>query len=152
MASPTNSPSIRPPFKVVIDTNVLLVSISSRSRYHSIYRSFIDESYTLCVTTDMLSEYEEILSQPHHLGLERTFYVLETIENAPNVVSATRYFRWELIKVDPDDNKFVDCALACNADYIVTNDTHFDVLKTLPFPRVNIISADEFMQILTSAV
>lgn len=150
MASLLNSPSAIVPLNIVIDTNVLLVSISSRSRYHDIYRSFIDELYTLCVTTDMLDEYEEILSQPQHLGLERTRYVLETIDNAPNVTSVTRYYRWELINFDPDDNKFVDCALACNADYIVTNDGHFNVLKTLPFPKISIISADEFLGLLSS--
>ncbi|MVM31071.1 putative toxin-antitoxin system toxin component, PIN family [Spirosoma sp. HMF4905] len=134
--------------KVVIDTNVLLVAISSRSPYHAIYQSFINELFTLCVTTDMLEEYEEILNQ--RLGVERTRYVLETIDNAPNTLPVTRYYRWELITVDPDDNKFVDCALACNADYIVTNDGHFGVLKTLPFPKVNIIPADELLSLIES--
>lgn len=150
MALLSNLPPTTASLKVVIDTNVLLVSISSRSRYHPIYRSFIDGQYTLCVTTDMLDEYEEILGQPQHLGLERTHYVLETIDNAPNVLSVTRYYRWELITVDPDDNKFVDCAVACNADYIVTHDGHFDILKTIPFPRINVISADEFLSIISS--
>ena len=143
-------PSATPSFKVVVDTNVLLVSISRRSRFHPIYRYFLDGLYTLCVTTDMLDEYEEILGQPQHLGSEVTQYVLETIENMPNVVFVTRYYRWELITADPDDNKFVDGALACNADYIVTNDGHFNVLKTLPFPRVNVISAEEFLALLSS--
>lgn len=150
MASLANFPPDSAPLKVVIDTNVLLVSISSRSRYHSIYRSFIDGFYTLCVTTDILSEYEEILASPKHLGPEWTQYVLETIDNAPNMEFATRYYRWELIKLDPDDNKFVDCALACNADYIVTNDGHFDTLKEIPFPKVTVISADEFLQLLST--
>ena len=98
----------------------------------------------------MLDEYEEILGQPQHLGSEVTQYVLETIENMPNVVFVTRYYRWELITADPDDNKFVDGALACNADYIVTNDGYFNILKTLPFPRVNVISAEEFLALLSS--
>ena len=98
----------------------------------------------------MLDEYEEILGQPRHLGPKRTRYVLETVDNALNVLNVTRYYRWELIQVDPDDNKFVDAAIACNADYIVTNDGHFDVLKTLSFPQVNVVSADEFLNILSS--
>lgn len=67
----------------------------------------------------MLDEYEEILGQPRHLGPERTRYVLETVDNALNVINVTRYYLWELIQVDPDDNKFVDAAVACNADYPV---------------------------------
>ncbi|GAB3951566.1 hypothetical protein GCM10028805_31950 [Spirosoma harenae] len=150
MASPSNYPSTTNHLKVVIDTNVLLVAISSRSRYHPIYRSFLDELYTVCVTTDMLDEYEEILGYSQHLGADKAQYVLETIDNAPNVICATRYYRWNLIKADLDDNKFVDFALACNADYIITNDGHFDVLKELPFPKVAIVSADEFLTILSS--
>ena len=146
MSSLLEFPQTTTSLRVVIDTNVLLVSISSRSPYHLIYRSFIDGLYTLCVTTDMLDEYAEILSQK--LGQERSLYVLESIDNFPNVKSFTRYYRWELITVDPDDNKFVDAALACNADYIVTNDGHFDVLKNVPFPKVNVISADEFLALL----
>jgi uncharacterized protein len=53
-----------------------------------------------------------------------------------------------LIKSDLDDNKFVDVALIANVDYIVTNDRHFNVLKTTPFPKVQVINVDEFMEIL----
>lgn len=58
-----------------------------------------------------------------------------------------RYF-WNLISADPEDNKFADCALAGNADYLVTNDSHFNVLKQLPFPRINVINIDEFLEII----
>lgn len=44
-----------------------------------------------------------------------------------------------------DDNKFVDCAIAANAQFIVTEDHHYDVLKTIDFPKVNIIKLDEMM-------
>jgi predicted nucleic acid-binding protein len=53
-----------------------------------------------------------------------------------------------LITEDPDDNKFVDAAVAGNTDYIVTNDRHFKVLKDIEFPSVNICSSKEFLEIL----
>jgi len=56
-----------------------------------------------------------------------------------------------LIEVDPDDNKFVDCAIAANALFIVTNDHHFDVLQTIPFPTVSIIRIDDFLALLVQA-
>ena len=49
-----------------------------------------------------------------------------------------------LITVDPDDNKFVDCAISANAHYIVTNDHHYDVLKDIDFPKVNIVNIQQF--------
>ena len=55
---------------------------------------------------------------------------------------------FELITQDPDDNKFVDCAIAANASYVVTNDHHFDVLKGLNYPPIDVIKLEEFMKLL----
>lgn len=55
-------------------------------------------------------------------------------------------FYFNLIKVDPDDNKFVDCAIAGNAKFIVTEDRHYDILQQIDIPKVNIIKLDEMMQ------
>ena len=65
-----------------------------------------------------------------------------------NVIKTNIYYNWNLISVDPDDNKFVDCAVAVNADYIVTNDKHFNILKKVDFPKVKTIKIDEFMELL----
>jgi uncharacterized protein len=132
--------------KIVLDTNILLVSVSDRSRYHLIFKSFVEAEYTLCVTTEILDEYAEILGMYLSESLEN--HALELIENASNVDFITRYFAFDLIKIDPDDNKFVDCAIAANADYIVTNDAHFKVLQTIPFPKVKTLSIDQFMEML----
>ncbi|RYF69526.1 MAG: putative toxin-antitoxin system toxin component, PIN family [Cytophagaceae bacterium] len=132
--------------RVVLDTNVLLVSISDRSPYHLLFKSFLSGQYTLCVTTELLDEYAEIIAT--HANPVLANAILEVIENAKNVVFITRYFAFDLIKVDPDDNKFVDCAIASNADFIVTNDSHFNVLKTIPFPQVNVVSISVFMDVL----
>jgi putative PIN family toxin of toxin-antitoxin system len=136
--------------RIVLDTNILLVSVSDRSPYHLIFKSFIEGRYEICVTTEILDEYAEILSKYSSSFLATN--TLEVIENAVNTVLITRYFAFELIKNDPDDNKFVDCAIASNADFIVTNDGHFNVLKEIPFPQVNIILIDDFMEILKESL
>ncbi len=76
--------------------------------------------------------------------------VVKTIVNSPFVEFVTPYYHFDLIKQDPDDNKFVDCAIAASARYIVTNDHHYDVLKEIPFPHVDIISIADFIQQLES--
>jgi uncharacterized protein len=53
-----------------------------------------------------------------------------------------------LISADPDDNKFVDCAFAANAHYIVTNDKHFNILKLIPFPKIALLKIQEFGNLL----
>jgi uncharacterized protein len=133
--------------KVVIDTNILLVSISPRSAYRWVFDAFLNESYILCVTTDILMEYEEILSR--EMGSELASVILQIIEEAVNVEFITKYFQWNLIEADPDDNKFADCAIAGNAKFLVTQDRHFNILKTIDFPKVEVINVETFSKELT---
>ena len=127
---------------VVIDTNIILVSLSRRSKTHWVFERFLNQEFTLCLTTDILNEYVEIIGQ--HLGQEAVDLFLQTIEEAENIRYITRYFEWRLIIADPDDNKFVDCAVAANAQLIVTEDKHFNILHTIPFPKVNVVGVDTF--------
>ena len=132
--------------KIVLDTNVLLVAFSKKSAFRLIFDSFLQEKITLCVTTDILVEYEEIIGK--HLGKKIASSVLQLIENAPNVEWVVKYYKWNLITQDPDDNKFVDCAIASNAKYLVSDDKHFRILAQVPFPKVEVLTADNFKQII----
>lgn len=132
--------------KVVIDTNILWVSISSKSSTHWVVQHLLAGTFTLCVTSEILQEYEEIIGQK--LGAKTASAFMELLENLDNVEEITRYYSWLLIHQDPDDNKFVDCAIAANAQYLATNDRHFNILKTIPFPKVNIVNVLYFYTVL----
>ncbi len=136
--------------KIVLDTNILWVSISRRSKTHWVINELIKGTFTLCVTTDILDEYEEIISQK--LGSETAKSIMELSDNLPNVDYITKYYRWELIEQDHDDNKFADCAIACNANYLATNDKHFNILKRIAFPKVNVINVDEFRLVIDTII
>lgn len=128
--------------KVVLDTNILLVSFSSKSELHWIWTSLLDSQYTLCVTTDILLEYEEVIAR--HVNPVVARNVLDAITDLPNLDFVTKYIFWQLIQQDPDDNKFVDCAVACNAKYLVSEDKHFKILESIPFPKVEVIGVEAF--------
>jgi predicted nucleic acid-binding protein len=53
-----------------------------------------------------------------------------------------------LIVADADDNKFADCALNAGADLIVTNDRHFNVLKSIAFPPIKVVDIETFKRII----
>jgi len=74
--------------------------------------------------------------------------ISEMLLSLPNVYKQEVYYRWKLIEEDKDDNKFVDCAIAGNVDYLVSNDKHFNCLKKIDFPKLNLLSIDEFMDLL----
>ena len=127
---------------VVLDTNCLLQSLSQRSNFYQVWESFVTGKYTLCVTTEILEEYEEIISS--HMSPEVARLAIEIILRANNVIRVDAQFRFGLITADVDDNKFVDCAIVANADYIVSDDNHFKVLRSIPFPRVEVKKLAEF--------
>jgi predicted nucleic acid-binding protein len=95
----------------------------------------------------MLEEYEELLTSFYSIEIGES--VINTITNASNFIPVVPYFKWNLISVDPEDNKFVDCALNAGADHIVTNDKHFNILKEMDFPYVKVVNIETFKQILT---
>ena len=130
--------------RIVLDTNCLLVSVQEYSDFFWLWQAFRDKKFILCYTDEILNEYQEILSRYYSAALAK--FVVETILNAPHAEPITIYYKWQLIAADPDDNKFVDCAISANANYIVTNDRHFKVLENIDFPRVNLLTIDEFKE------
>ncbi len=134
--------------RIVLDTNVLLVSISSRSKHHWLYQALLQQKYRLYITHDILNEYEEKIGL--HWNPEVAKSVVRTLLELPNVHQSTTYFNLQLIEKDPDDNKFIDCAFANNCHYIVSNDRDFDILKTVDFPKIEVVKLEEFKEIFES--
>ena len=132
--------------RIVLDTNCLIQSISPRSRYYAVWESLVDGQNTLCVSNEIIMEYLEILQRLTDHDTAET--IIKTIINSRFVEFITPYYNFELITQDPDDNKFVDCAIAANARYIVTNDHHYDILKGLDYPSIEIINIEDFMGLL----
>ena len=132
--------------KLILNTNVLLVSISEYSKYHWLYKAIINKKFDLYITNEILTEYEEIIAKK--LSIKAANFVIRTLLELSNVFQTTIYYKTNFIIQDPDDNKFVDCAFACNCDLLVTNDKHFNVVKKIKFPKINIVKLNEFKQIL----
>ena len=132
--------------KIVIDTNVLLVSVSSKSKYHWLYRALLDKVFDVYITNEILTEYEEILKQKWNTNVAED--VIRNLIEQTNVHHQIIDFKMLLITGDPEDDKFADCAFASNTDYLITNDKHYNVLKELDFPKIPIVKIEEFENIL----
>lgn len=131
---------------VLIDTNVMMVALSPRSNLHWIYQSLIHEEFNLIISNEILLEYEEQIIRRYDESVVADFLLI--LAEANNVVHHEPYFKWNLIIADVDDNKFSDCAVSSAADYLITHDKHFDILKTISFPVVQVIDAFQFKEIL----
>lgn len=135
--------------RVVLDTNCLIASLSKTSKTYHVWEGLFYGEYILCVSNDILSEYQEIIAQKTTPEIAES--VIQYLINNEFVEFVTPYYHFELIQTDHDDNKFVDCAIAANATYIVTDDKHYNPLKEIDFPRIHIIKLMEFAAILQSS-
>ncbi|TDN40429.1 putative toxin-antitoxin system toxin component, PIN family [Hymenobacter sp. UV11] len=133
--------------RYVIDTNVLLVCVSNKSSLHWIYSSFRTGAYELCVTTEILAEYAEILER--HMGPVVSRDVLNSLTTRHNLIEIEPTYRFNLLN-DPDDNKFVDCAIAANAVCIVSHDRDFLPLRSIEFPKVVVVDTVKFNELLSA--
>jgi len=117
--------------RVIIDTNVMVSIFPRKSLYRWIYEKFLNGEFELSVSTDILLEYQEIFEWK--FGIEGANLFVSTFYYLSNVNFSPIYFNWNLIDQDKSDNKFVDCYIASNSDYLVTEDHHFDVVKNIGF-------------------
>ena len=131
---------------IVLDTNCLLQALPSNSPFHKIWTEVLDGHICLCVNTDILEEYEEVLARKMTPEIARN--IVDAIANLSTTIFQNTYVHFELLPADSDDNKFVDCAVASDAEYIVTNDKHFNPLKEIPWPKVEIIKIAEFIKLI----
>lgn len=134
------------PRKIVLDTNCLIASLSRHSEYYPVWKGFQTGKYILCVSNDILEEYQEIIALKTSPEVARN--VVDLLLKSKNVELVTPYFKFWLIEADHDDDKFVNCAFAANATYIVSNDKHFDILERIQFPRLFVLKLQQFLQLL----
>jgi uncharacterized protein len=133
--------------RIVLDTNALLRSLSRKSAYKIIIDKLYENAYHLYLTNDVLLEYEEKITEI--FSKETAELTTGAFSLLSNVHKIDIHYNLRLIDPDADDNKFVDCAFAANAHYIVTDDKHFNKLATVTFPKINVISLARFKEVIT---
>ena len=100
------------------------------------------------VTTEILLEYEEIMQrQASRKKADSMMTIIELVKVLHgNMISVSPTFRFHLITVDADDDKFADCAIAAGADHIITEDRHFDVLRGSGY-KPQPVTPEEFIRL-----
>ena len=134
--------------KIVLDTNAIISALGRKSPYKIVINQLIANKYDIFITTDILLEYEEKITELRSLSIANTF--LDLLAILPNVHQTTSYYRFLLIAQDADDDKFADCAIAQSTHFLVTDDRHYRVLINLGFPKVNLLKIKDFSELLES--
>ena len=132
-------------WRVVIDTNVILNALSPKLPYQHILRRALKGGFIWCITTEILLEYEEKIAEFYGETTSLTF--LEALMMSSYVSKVEVFYRFNLLP-DLDDNKFVDCAFASNAHFIVSDDRVFQNLDKVDFPKIHRMTLNEFHDFL----
>ena len=137
---------------VCLDTGIFLQIFGRKQPFYPILRALLDGRLTLALSTEILLEYEEVTVKLS--GAKRWREVVALLELLSqlhgNIRRVEPQYRFSVITVDPDDNKFCDCAIAAAADFVVTEDNHFAALKSAGF-RPQPLTPDEFIRLHLAA-
>jgi len=132
---------------VCIDTNVFLQIFSKKQPFYPILQALLDGRLKLAVSTEILLEYQEVIAGLSGAQRWRDVAALMDVlaELHDNIIRVEPQFRFGVIVDDPDDNKFCDCAIAAEADFVVTDDRHFAALKSSGY-KPKPLNPDEFIR------
>lgn len=129
--------------KIVLDTNILINCFLKKSINYWIWQELEKGGISLCYSHDIILEYEEVLTRKYKDDILVTS-IIEAILFLPNSTEVKKSYYFNLISKDPDDNKFSDCAIISGCGALVSNDNHFNILRSHPFPLVKVLNEDEF--------
>ena len=128
--------------KVVIDTNVFISSFFGGSP-KKIIDLWKKGEIKLCLSREIVNEYVEVLKR---LGLQNESELqelLNTFSEGHNIIFSATTPSLKIIEQDPDDNMFIECAVALRCSYIISGDKHLKQVKN--YMGIKIVNSKKFL-------
>jgi len=138
-------------FKLVVDTNIVVSALlKPDSLPDLIINMILNKSFILCLSEDIFNEYQEVLSRGKFKSLNQAKTRRLLLKSKRDAKLVKPSVSVDIIKRDPEDNKFLECALEAQADYFITgNIKHFSFKK---FRNIHIITPKEFLDIIAKII
>jgi len=134
--------------KIVIDTNVLVSAlIKPDSTPELIVLMILNNQVTMYISNEVFQEYKQVLNRgkfEKYLNSKKIKSFLSRIKRC--AIKIRPKVTVDIIKDDPADNKFLECALEAEADFLITgNIKHFPPKK---FHKTQIVTPSEFLSMI----
>ncbi len=135
--------------RVVIDTNVFVSSfINQKGAPRGVIDQWKTGTIILCVTEEILEEYIEVLARLGLVGEPELEELLGLFKRKEGIIFITSTKKLLVVKADPDDNKFIECAVSARASYIISGDKHLIGLKK--YRNISILTPADFLTLMKS--
>ena len=133
--------------RLVIDTNVFVSALLSTRSIPTLLLDEAGKKYSLYISKEILSEVEDFISRKKFgFSTQKISSAMEAILSYSEIINPG--IKLNVIVSDPDDNKILECAIACNAQYIVSGDSH--LLDLREYGTLKIINPKTVLELLNN--
>ena len=134
--------------KIVLDANVFISSFFWGGNPRIIMERIIAGIDELFITQEILDEIADVIGRPKfHVNKDDIHYYINSIEEIGNKITTER--RIKNGSRDEDDNKYLECGITANADYLISGDIHLLELKK--YKKLKIVTAKNYLEIVDSS-
>lgn len=130
--------------RAVLDTNVVVSALLFSGELSSLHALWKKKAFTIAASREIIEEYVRVLAYPKFKLTEKEIKILVQEELLPYIEPVTVNEGAKGISEDPDDDKFLACASAAKADFIVSGDAHLLNLKK--YKGCPILTAERFLK------
>lgn len=128
--------------RVVLDTNIYISATFWTGKPYVIVQKAIEQDLAVFVSDDIIQELRKVLARDFSISKSEIEEMVKSILLFTHMLNPKK--KLSAIKDDPDDDRILECALAGNADCIVTQDNH--LLKLKEFQNITILTPQEFVE------
>ena len=129
---------------VVLDTNIFISSVFWEGKPYLIVKKAINQEIVVFISNYIIDEIRKVLARDFNLEKQEIDDIVNAVLYFTHLIETKESVK--VIKDDAKDDQILDCAIACNADFIVSQDNHLLNLKL--FRNIKIITPEEFIKIL----
>jgi len=131
--------------KVILDTNVIVSGIFWKGASEKVLYAWADDKFKLVISSEIIKEIiKTLMNFKIKLPFNEILLWLSVLLWKAELVEPEE--RVDVVKDDPDDNKFIEAAIEGNADYIVSQDKH--LLNIKEYKGIKIILPEDFLKII----
>ena len=128
---------------VVLDTNIYISATFWSGDPYLVVQKAVEQEIIAFTSQDIVAELKKVLARDFNLRKEDIQEAVDAVLVFTHLIRPRE--KVSVIEDDPDDNKILECALACRASFIITQDNH--LLKLKEFKGIKIVTAKEFLDL-----